>query len=111
MRKLQRKNLGNQYKMSSLQFVAPSEPIEGTEINPTTITETKNLAVSFFEVRVMSLELFKSVSIMVTLKDADGNFVGIRNYTLEGADYLGWNNDDAYLINWVAAKLGFIIKA
>lgn len=85
------------------------ESVTGTEINPAVVTETKNVA--FFEVRVMSLELFKSVSVMVMLKDAGGKCVSVRNFTIHGDEYFAWNNDDTYLINLVAERLGFTLKA
>ncbi len=79
----------------------------GVPIEPATITETKTVA--SFDVRVTNLDLFKSVSVLATLKAADGAYCGVRSFTIEGAEYLAWNNDDQYLINLVAQKLGFTL--
>jgi hypothetical protein len=45
----------------------------------------------------------------VTLFDENGAGVGARSYTVEGDEYLAWNNDDQYLISLVAQKLGFTL--
>ncbi len=81
----------------------------GVEITLATITEVKT--VKYFKVHVVGLNLFTSVTLAVTLYDAQGNGVGNRSYTLTGDEYLGWNNDDQYLVNLVAQKLGFTLAA
>lgn len=80
---------------------------EEVAIQSAVITETKT--VKSFNVRVINLELFKSVSVSVNLIGEDGNSVGFRSFNFEGAEYLGWNNDDQYLIDCVAEKLGFTL--
>jgi hypothetical protein len=76
-------------------------------IQPATITEVKT--VSKFFVHVASLELFKSVTLAVSLMDNTGHHVANKVITVEGAEYQAWNNDDQYLINLVAQKLGFTL--
>lgn len=88
-------------------IVNEAREIDGVPIQPAVITEVKN--VSSFRVIVVNLELFKSVSVVAILQDADGNQLSSRSFTFEGADYLGWNNDDQYLINKVAERLGFTL--
>ncbi len=83
--------------------------LPGVAIQSATITETK--VVKSFKVDVISLDLFKSVTVLATLFCEDGSCVGTRTYTIEGAEYLAWNNDDQYLINTVAQKLGFTLSA
>jgi hypothetical protein len=83
--------------------------IQGVAIQAATITEVKN--VHSFRVMVSSLELFKSVSVFVVLQDQNGTQVGSRSFTFEGEDYLGWNNDDQYLVNKVAERMGFTLSA
>ncbi len=83
--------------------------MDSIHIQPATVTETKT--VTSFSIRVTSLELFRSVSVMVDLRDASGNFAGVRNFVISGAEYAGWNNDDQYLVALVAQKLGFTLTA
>jgi hypothetical protein len=73
-------------------------------INPFTITTT--IKVTSFTVNVIRLELFQSVTLNAMLYGADGNFIEVRTYILSGADYANWDDDDNYLINKVAEKLG-----
>lgn len=79
----------------------------GVEIATATITETKS--VKYFQVYVAGVELFKSVTVAVTLFGENGAGVGSRTFKIEGAEYLAWNNDDQYLIDLVAQKLGFTL--
>jgi hypothetical protein len=102
------KNRKPLYKMSArISNISEFPEITGTAIQPATITDVKN--VTHFEVRVMGLELFTSVSVFVTLKDADGSISGTRSFTFSGQDYLNWNNDDSYLVSLVASRLGFTL--
>jgi hypothetical protein len=80
----------------------------GIPIPPATITETKT--VKYFKIHVVNLDLFRSVSVAVTLFDEQGAGVGARTYTIEGDEYLGWNNNDQYLVDLVAQKLGFTLS-
>ncbi len=93
--------------MSSIPQLNGTPESNGVPIVPAVITESKTI--TSFDVRVMSLELFTSVSVMATLYSEGGAYAGVRNFTFEGAEYLAWNNDDQYLINLVAQKLGFTL--
>ena len=74
------------------------------------ITTTK--IVTSFTVNVIRLDLFESVTLNAMLYGADGNFIEVRTYILSGTDYDSWANDDTYLIDKVAEKLGCtLIKA
>ena len=76
-------------------------------IQPATETTTK--VITSFTVNVMRLELFQSVTVNAMLYGADGNFIEVKTLTLSGQDYLDWNNNDQYLIDKIAEKLGFTI--
>jgi hypothetical protein len=91
------------------QQLGDEPDIQGIPIQAATITEVKN--VHSFRVMVSSLELFKSVSVFVVLQDQNGSQVGSRSFTFEGAEYLSWNNDDQYLVNKVAERMGFTLSA
>jgi hypothetical protein len=81
-----------------------------TSINVQASTVTSVKTITSFSVRVQPLELFKSVSIIAILFDSDGSVVDTKFMTLEGDDYLGWNNDDQYIINYVANKLNLTVQ-
>ena len=74
-------------------------------IEPTVITETKNVAK--VEMRIMNLDLFKSVDIICTLLDADNAYCGSRSVHIEQPEYSNWTADDSTLVAMVLAKLGF----
>ena len=76
-------------------------------INPSTITDVKT--VSGFRVSISNLELFTSVSLRVELIGELGNLLDIRYVNITGDDYQKWNNDDQYIINTVAQRLGFVL--
>ncbi len=78
------------------------------EIVPAQITQVKN--VSSFRVTVTSLELFKSVTLNVQFFDEKNAIVDIKTLQISGTDYTNWNNDDNYIINYVATKYGFTKK-
>ncbi len=88
---------------------AEPRTIDGVQIQPTTVTEVKNI--HSFRVFVAGLELFKSVTVIAVLQDENGNSMTSRTFTFEGAEYLAWNNDDQYLVNKVAERLGFTLTA
>jgi hypothetical protein len=94
----------------SSQFNDPElQQAPGVSINATTITEVRT--VKYFKIYVVGLDLFTSVTLSVTLYDENSNAVGNRSFVVEGAEYLAWNNDDQYLIDLVAQKLGFTLSA
>ena len=65
----------------------------------------KEIKINQFKIKVLELELFKHLKIVVALLDTDGNYVEQKFYTLDGDDYLQWANDDTYVINFVKRKL------
>ena len=65
--------------------------------------------ITSFTVNVMRLELFQSVTVNVMLYGENGGFLEVKTITLSGQDYLDWNNNDQYLIDKVAEKLGFTL--
>jgi len=56
-------------------------------------------------IEITQLNLFKDCHISVLLYDINDIFVKSFTYRLEGDEYLAWNNDDQYIINWITAKL------
>lgn len=65
--------------------------------------------VDYFEINVISLNLNVSVSVIVNCYDDTMSFLFSKTFLIEGEEYLGWGNDDSYLINLISQKLGFSI--
>ena len=72
-------------------------------------TLTKSSDIDNINIRVINLELFKSVSVSVMLMSGK-TFIENRNFTLSGDDYKNWANDDNYLYTYVASKLGYTLQ-
>ena len=80
-----------------------------TQIEPNEII-TKKTAVSF-TVSCRTLELFKTASFLVYLKDETDNIISSQLINLTTEQYLLWNNNDQYIINLVADIIGVNMKA
>ncbi len=96
-------------EFTPLQYQDTPAPIDGVKIQPAVVTEVKN--VTSFRIHVAGLELFKSVTVIAVLQDENGHSLTSRTFTFEGDEYLGWNNDDQYLVAKVAERLGFTLIA
>ena len=79
-----------------------------TPIEPSEII-TKKTAVSF-TIICRSLDLFKSASFLVYLKDNEGGIINTELINLTTEQYLEWNNNDEYIVKLVAGILGVTIK-
>ena len=77
-------------------------------IEPSVITEVKTI--TDFKLSTQDLVLFTSVTFRVELLNNAGNLIDLKYVVISGDDYKNWNNDDQYIINKVAEKLGFILK-
>ena len=76
-------------------------------IQTKTITKTTTVTATSYKVEVARLELYTAVTVLVTLFDEKGRAVDSQTLKIEGAEYLAWQNDDSYLVDLVATKLGF----
>jgi hypothetical protein len=76
-------------------------------IEPSTQTVT-NIITSFIA-SVTNIELFTSANISVSLYNSEPRLIKIVDLPLVGADYENWANNDQYIIDYVVAKLGFVI--
>ena len=65
-----------------------------------------NYLVDYFEINVISLNLNVSVSVIVNCYDENNSFLFSKTFLIEGDEYLGWGNNDSYLINLISQKLG-----
>jgi hypothetical protein len=96
------------YRLNTPSAVIDDFQAPGVAIDVATITETKT--VKYFKIHVVSLEMFNSVTLAVTLFAENGAGVGARTIKVEGDEYMAWQNDDQYLVDLVAQKLGFTLS-
>jgi hypothetical protein len=69
---------------------------------------SKPAVISAIKVKVHSVNLFTSVTLMVQLLDSASKIVDVKQVVLSGDEYLAWGQDDQYLIATAISKLGFI---
>ena len=62
-----------------------------------------------FSVYVNNLVLNTSATLAVQLYDQTGMLVDVKLLEITGEDYTNWGNNDEYIINYVAQKMGFNI--
>ena len=74
-------------------------------VQPATLTKTEQI--TNIKISVMSLQLFKSVTVVVSLFNNNDNIIDNKIIKLEGNEYSNWNNDDNYIKNIVLLKLGY----
>lgn len=81
--------------MDIKQFIQPKEYVFPTRM------------IDSLEIKIVSLTLFKDVTIVVNLYDKEC-CIKTECYTLSGEDYQHWNNDDNYILQYVFDKLGVV---
>jgi hypothetical protein len=79
--------------------MATIEPFENTVIK----------TVVRFSLEINKMVFNKSAKFRVFLYDINNMLISTSYITIEGEDYLNWSNDDNYVIQFVANKLGFVI--
>jgi hypothetical protein len=65
----------------------------------------KQIKISNFKVKVIDLQLFERVSLVVILIDNDGVIQDQKFYTLTGDEYKNWAEDDAFIVQYVKKQL------
>jgi hypothetical protein len=76
-------------------------------INPFDQVTTK--VITSFSVNVNNLVLNTSATLAVQLYDQSGMLIDMKMLEIRGDDYTNWGNNDEYIVNYVAQKLGFVI--
>ena len=71
--------------------------------------ETTTKTIVCFELYISELNFNVSATCRVSLYDINRVCVSNTYVKIEGQDYLNWENDDEYVIHYVATKLGFIL--
>lgn len=57
------------------------------------------------EIQILNLNLFQSVSIVVSLYDENDFIIDNKIINITGNDYLSWGNNDEWLIEYVFTYL------
>ena len=70
---------------------------------------TSNFITSF-SVKCRDLNLFENASFIVDTFDSNGNLLERQILTMTNQQYLDWNNNDSYVVQWVATTLGFTLE-
>ena len=70
----------------------------------------KRMTATSMTIKVIQFVLFTSVIVHVTLFDDDKAVVLSTNIEISGEDYTAWTNDDTYIYNYVATKLGVVVR-
>ena len=78
------------------------------EIEPLEIVTVKHK--HSFSVNIIDVRIFESVMISVDFFDENGGCIDRTRLHLSGEDYTNWGTDDNYLVNYVAAKYGMVVK-
>lgn len=79
-----------------------------SNIQPSVFTTSRTIV--SFRVACESVKLFENATFRVDSLDVDGNVVNRQYLTMTNEQYLAWNNDDSYVINFVATTLGYIVE-
>jgi hypothetical protein len=69
---------------------------------------TVNTAVRF-SLDISKMELSVSATFRASLYDVNDRCFANKYVTLEGQAYLDWGNDDQYVVDYIAAELGFVL--
>ena len=71
------------------------------------VTQTTSVTVTSFTVQCKSLDLFKGASFIVNTFDINNNMITCQILNMDQVTYNQWNNNDTFIIQWTADKLGF----
>jgi hypothetical protein len=71
--------------------------------------ETTTKTAVRFSLDISQMELSVSATFRVSLYDANDKYISNKYVIIEGQDYTAWGNDDQYVIDFVAQKLGFTL--
>jgi hypothetical protein len=70
------------------------------------------LIVKRIHIKLIELEFNNSAKFLVSFYSSnelyDNNIIKTQVVIIEGEEYLGWSNDDKYIVNLICQKLGVI---
>jgi hypothetical protein len=74
------------------------------------VPQQSTVTISSIRVGCQNINLFQNATFIVDLFNADGVRVDRQIITITNEEYLAWNNNDEYIMNLMATKLGFILQ-
>ncbi len=74
------------------------------------IPQQSTVTISSIRVGCQTINLFQNATFIVDLFNAEGVRVDRQIITITNEEYLAWNNNDEYIMNLVATKLGFVLQ-
>ena len=97
--------------MSLLPMHSPMNSSMNQVIKIQPFSSVTTTVATSFSVSCRSLVLFSGATFTVDLFDASGSLLNRQIVPMSPEEYAAWKNDDAYVINLFAVKLGFTIVA
>ena len=79
-----------------------------SSIQPIVMTTSRTIV--RFSVTCSGVELFNSATFRVDSFDDQDNIVDRKILSMTPDQYLAWNNDDTYVIQFVATSLGYTVS-
>jgi hypothetical protein len=74
------------------------------------VPQQSTVTISSIRVGCQTISLFENATFIVDLFNSDGARVDRQIITISNEEYLAWNNNDEYIMNLIATKLGFILQ-
>jgi len=68
---------------------------------------TTSVTTTNFTVECQKLQLFQGATFIVKSFDSVGSLINVKIISISQEEYLNWNNNDDYIINLMATKLGY----
>jgi hypothetical protein len=75
------------------------------QVNPVDV----NRQYSYFKVFIQNVTLFTGANIMVEIYDQNKVLIESKYINLTQDEYQSWDSDDKYIVDLVAARLGYIL--
>jgi len=81
----------------------------GNQANIQPFEQVTTKVFNSFRASIDGVHLFTGANIVVECLDSNNIIQDVKMLPLSGDDYANWSNDDDYIMNYVANKLGFTI--
>jgi hypothetical protein len=72
---------------------------------------TSSVTVTSFTIQNVAVQLFNGASLDAFMFDVNGNLYKVQRVIIDQEEYLQWNNDDSYIVDLVAIKLGLTLES
>jgi hypothetical protein len=75
------------------------------QVEPSVYSQT----IQYFSIQNTIIIPFTSATVSVSTFDQNKQYIYNRILTMTKEEYLNWNNNDIYLLNWICSKLGLTL--